>query len=130
MNAKVSLNLQRGYTAKDIAFIESTRPEGGGWRLFEYHDDIPKVTWAKVGQDGQMTVKTLMPVDDLFERTQTARAESAGKPWGDGQKVASIPIHIWQRELAEAQREGDDKYVNKWLNDPDHAKFRTKEGKL
>ena len=48
MNAKVSLNLQRGYTAKDIAFIESTRPEGGGWRLFEYHDDIPKVTWAKI----------------------------------------------------------------------------------
>ena len=77
-----------------------------------------------------MTVKTLMPVDDLFERTQTARAETAGKSWGDGQKVASIPIHIWQRELAEAQREGDEKHVKKWLNDPDHAKFRTKEGKV
>jgi hypothetical protein len=118
------------YTAEDLAFIESTRPEGGGWRVFEYFRDIPKVSWAKMDDNQQMTVRTVMPVDNILERNERLRNETTGERWGDGQKVASIPIHIWQRELAEAQREGDDKYVNRWLNDPDHKKFRTKDGKV
>jgi hypothetical protein len=72
----------------------------------------------------------VMPVDNILERNERLRNETAGERWGNGQKVASIPIHIWQRELAEAQREGDDKYVNRWLNDSDHRKFRTKDGKV
>jgi hypothetical protein len=131
MNGKLAANLTRGYTSEDIAFIESTRPEGGGWRLFEYVKEFSKVTWARMNDEQQMTLRTVQPVDDLLEETHAARAESAGKKWGDGmQKVASIPIHIWQRELAEAQREGDERHVHRWLNDPDHAKFRTKEGKV
>jgi hypothetical protein len=130
MNEKLAGNLQRGYTAEDIAFIESTRPDGGGWRVFEYFPDIPKVSWAKMDDNQQMTVRTVMPVDDILERNERLRNETVGERWGDGKRVASIPIHIWQRELAEAQREGDDKYVNRWLNDPDHKAFRTKDGKL
>jgi hypothetical protein len=117
MNGKLAGNLQRGYTAEDIAFIESTRPDGGGWRLFEYFPDARKVSWA-------------MDVDDILERNTRLRNELVGERWGDGKRVASIPIHIWQRELAEAQREGDEKHVRKWLNDPDHRAFRTKDGKL
>jgi hypothetical protein len=130
MNGKTLVNLERGYSLEDIEFIESTRPEGGGWRLFEYWGDIRKVTWARMNDEQQMTVRTVMPVDDLLERNERLRNESVGERWGDGKKVASIPIHIWQRELAEAQREGDEKFMSKWLNDSDHAKFRTKEGKV
>jgi hypothetical protein len=130
MNGKTLVNLERGYSLEDIEFIESTRPEGGGWRLFEYWSDIRKVTWARMNDEQQMTVRTVMPVDDLLDRNKHLRNESAGQRWGDGKKVASVPIHIWQRELAEAQREGDEKFMSKWLNDSDHAKFRTKEGKV
>jgi hypothetical protein len=126
----MSQSAAEAYTAEDLAFIESTRPEGGGWRVFEYLPDIPKISWARMDDQQQMTVRTVMPVDNLLERNERLRNETAGERWGDGKKVASIPIHIWQRELAEAQNQKDEKYLSKWLNDPDHAKFRTKEGKV
>jgi hypothetical protein len=63
MNGKLAANLTRGYTSEDIAFIESTRPDGGGWRLFEYFPDTRKVSWAKMDDNQQMTVRTLMDVD-------------------------------------------------------------------
>jgi hypothetical protein len=58
------------YSAEDLAFIESTRPEGGGWRVFEYFPDIPKVSWAKMDDNQQMTVRTVMPVDNILERNE------------------------------------------------------------
>ncbi len=71
--------------------------------------------------------------DALASHNAEARAANAGTRWGDGQVVASIPLNVLfnpQSGLFEAMRTGDDKYVNRWLNDSDNAKFRTREGKL
>ena len=69
-------------------------------------------------------------VDDFFGANSEEYKESDGQRWGDGQRVASIPMHIWARELAPAQRNGDESYIKKWLNDYDNRAYRTRKGNL
>lgn len=105
--------------------------ESGDWKLFE---EVPELGIRRycMEVDGVRIIKTEMPkvVQDLMRMNAEQRAESRGTRWGDGAVVARIPLNIYFNELAEAANVGDDKYVNKWLNDADHAAFRTREGKL
>lgn len=99
------------------------------WRVLS-HDSVTGRT-VYIKQDGpRVTVRTEMPVDDLLDENVALQAARAGERWGDGQHVARVPAHIHQRELMPAIMDGDDAYVKRWLNDPDHSKFRTRSGKL
>lgn len=101
------------------------------WRLLSRDEITGKEAWIKLDPDGRTwTVRTVMPVDDLLAENAELHAMRTNERWGDGQNVARVPIHIWQRELAEAQCQGDEKYVRRWLNDPSHSKFRTRGGRL
>jgi hypothetical protein len=100
------------------------------WRLFDYDLVTGKAVFMRFEGD-QLKVRTVMPVDDLVDENADRRAETAGTKWGDGiQHVARIPIHMWQRQLAEPLLQEDQKALSKWLNDPDNAAFRTREGKV
>jgi hypothetical protein len=66
----------------------------------------------------------------LFKMNAERRAENAGKKWGDGAVAASVPLLFYYDKLRDAAKEGDQKYINRVLNDSDYSKFRTKEGRL
>ena len=102
----------------------------GDWRLFE-HDPVTGVTkWLMELPNGDVVMRTDTPVEGVLDANQAALNASLGKRWGDGQRVASIPLAVWRKELMEAEQQQDDKYISKWLNDIDHQKLRTFGGKV
>lgn len=112
-----------------MAFEPIGQP-GPDWRLLGFDQETGKTAWMLFNEDGSLTVKTFMPVDDLLEANAAAMALDDGRWKGEMHRVASVPMHIWQRELAPAVQQNDDAYVNRWLNDIDHRKFRTKGGNV
>jgi hypothetical protein len=109
------------------------QPEGqpdASWRLLDFDPATGKTAWMKIEDDGTLKVRTVMPVDDLLDENAALRQHDSGNWAGDMHLVSRVPMHIWQRELAEAVKQDDQKYVSKWLNDSDHVKFRTKGGRV
>jgi hypothetical protein len=50
---------------------------------------------------------------------------------GDWVRIASVPaIAAEKAELDKALAEGDDTYLSRFFNDPDHSKFRTNRGRF
>jgi hypothetical protein len=106
-------------------------PPDGSYRLLDFDPATGKTAWMKLEEDGEtLKVWTAMPVDQMLEENAALRQHDSGKWAGDMHLVSRVPIHIWQRELADAVQQDDQKYVSKWLNDSDHAKFRTKGGRV
>ena len=49
--------------------------------------------------------------------------------WGDGKKVASIPMAIYAEWVATG-KDKDEAFIRRWLNDPANAHFRTRPGRV
>lgn len=102
----------------------------GDWRLFDYDIATERQTWVLHHGDGSMTFRTDYPVDTTID-VNTAQRNLARPDWrGDYHLVASIPPNIYHEQLHEAQRQKDDKFISRWLNDSDNAAWRTKEGRV
>jgi hypothetical protein len=100
-----------------------------GWELVSHDERMGRTVWSYY--DGQAThYRTDYRVDNIVNDNKVAQAELAGKRWGDGQRIASIPLNVYFDQLEQAHKEGDDKYVSRWLNDGDNAAFRVKEGRV
>lgn len=72
-------------------------------------------------------------INELIDANAEDGAALRGQSWGDGQLVARIPVtKLFNPEtgLIDALREGDDRYLNRWLNDGDNRAFRVKEGQV
>jgi hypothetical protein len=81
--------------------------------------------------DQRTVVRTEYYAVDAFMETNAAlRNESDGKRFGDGQVVASVPLHIWAREIAPRRQDGNDVSLKRWLNNSDNRAFRTFRGKV
>lgn len=103
----------------------------GQWRLLNDDPELGVRRWVLDLDDGNMVLKTeWYSVDQHLERNKQLFNDSLNKRWGEGQIAASVPMHIWARELAPARKAGDDAYIKRWLNDPDHRAFRTFRGRV
>lgn len=47
-----------------------------------------------------------------------------------GTKVATIPMHIWAREVAPRQKDGNQASLKRWLNDGAGQLFKIRDGKI
>lgn len=100
-----------------------------GWELVSHDEKMGRTVWGYY--DGQRQhYRTDYRVDNVVSDNRAAQADVRGKRWGEWERTASIPLNIYYDQLAEAQKEGDDKYVSRWLNDGDNAAFRIKEGRV
>lgn len=102
------------------------------WRFF---DDDPvtgmRQEWSYDPETGKATIKTTYAhTDDLLARNNSELTDNLNRKFGEFRKVASIPLNIAARELWQAMRERDNRWVSNWLNDPDHARFRTFKGRV
>lgn len=99
--------------------------------LFD-EDPLTKTKTIFVMEDGsdEFQLITQQEIDPLLAANQAERKEKdARTPYGDMDRVASIPLNIWW----ELKREGiadDEKALRKWLNDPENKVFRTREGRV
>lgn len=101
----------------------------GDWELVDHDFTTGRTVWRYF--DGAAThFRTDYPVQSLIEDNAALFKDSSGKRFGNGQRVASIPLNIFYDQLHEAHRQGDDRYVSRWLNDSDNRAFRTFEGVL
>lgn len=112
-------------------WMEEHRP-GSDFRFFGYDPVKQILEWARPDENGNVVVCTQhLVTGDLLDLNRKAEAESAGQRFGDGKIVASVPEHIFYNSgLAQAVREKDKAWVSRFLNDPDHAAFRTFRGRV
>lgn len=103
-----------------------------GWRIFTPYDPLTGIErWYRELDDERYIVKTLhYGVEEIVDENKALLNESDGKRWGEGQVAASIPLHIWGQQLAEATANQDEKYIKRWLNDPDNRAFRRFKGNV
>ncbi|MEG9884918.1 MAG: hypothetical protein V6Z86_10025 [Hyphomicrobiales bacterium] len=100
----------------------------GDWELFDYDFRSGRSVWRYF--DGAAThFRTDYPLGPLIEANACARND-ATKRFGEGKRVASVPLSLFYDQLAQAQAQGDDRYMSRWLNDDDHRAFKTFGGKL
>lgn len=80
---------------------------------------------------GKCHIKTTYSAtNELLSQNNAEMVGSLNQKFGEFRKVASVPVHIAARELWQAMRERDDRFVSKWLNDADHSRFRTFRGRV
>lgn len=102
----------------------------GDWTLFSHDQHLRRTVWARENGDGTTTYRTDYEVDPTID-INTAQRNMAEKGWrGDYHHIASVPLNLFWSEIAEASRQGDDKFVSKWLNDSDRRAWRTKDGRV
>jgi len=101
-----------------------------GFELVDYDHLTGRSVWTYF--DGEKTViRTDYPVEGLVSANAEIRNSAASGWAGDYHRVASIPQNVlWDSGLVEAQSQGDDKFVSRWLNDSDNRAWRTKEGRV
>lgn len=102
----------------------------GDWSLWDYDFQTGRSVWKLTNADGSITFRTDYPVTSIIENNKSDLLDSAGQRWGEGRRVASIPLNIFHEQLAAAQDQQDDKFMSRWLNDSDNRAFRTFEGRV
>lgn len=104
------------------------RYRDGDWTLFDYDFQSGRQVWVMHHPDGRTTFRTDYPVSDTIDINRAQRNMSRPDWAGDYHHVASIPLNVYYDQLAEAARQGDDRYLSRWLNGGDNRAWRTKEG--
>ena len=98
-----------------------------GWCVID-RDPVTGLETHALIEDGKVRIREFMVVDDILDENAAFQVDNLNRPFGDGAVVARVPIHVWQKRLAPAIVQGDDAYLSRWLNDRDHARFRTRAG--
>ena len=103
----------------------------GDFELLTANPEAGTSTWIRYNSDGTATLRKTVMWDQYLKNNEAIRSATAGQKWGDGKVVSSIPLaYALKTGYGEALKEGDTKWKQKFLNDIEHRKFRTFEGKL
>lgn len=102
----------------------------GDWILYDHDFATGCTVWRRDNGDGTSTIRHDYRVDDVIDQAARIRQHATDDWKDDWHQVAKVPIGIYFDQLAEASKQGDDKFIARFLNDSDHAKFRTKGGRL
>lgn len=65
-------------------------------------------------------------LEDILEGNKQSFNDAPSR-WGNGQIVASIPVHLYW-DLKKKGIADDDAAMKRWLNDPDNRFFRRRPG--
>ena len=102
----------------------------GEFVLIDHDVATGRCTWM-AEQDGQYVFRVDMPLNDVFDQNHEAFMETLGRKFGDYNRIASVPHHLlYSSGLSEAIDQQDSKFLNRWINDSDHQKFRTSRGSV
>ena len=107
-------------------------PFGGRGFLLEHNPEEGRAVWlCHDPETNTMQKCELYDYNPVLEQNARQRSENAGKNWGDGRVVASIPnFLLYNGYYADARAAGDPEAQKKFLNDSDNKKLRTFEGRL
>lgn len=81
--------------------------------------------------DGRTAIKKITPVDDILDSAADDRSMNAGKRWGDGRVIGTVPMQMYfSSGYAEAKANHDTAWIKRFWNDGNHKKLRTFEGNV
>ena len=101
----------------------------GEWVLI--HSSPITQTYIKDNGDGTSTIKKVTAVDPILESAAADRSDNAGRRWGEGQIIGTVPETIfYQSGYAEAKTNHDAKWLKRFWNDGNHKKLRTFDGTI
>lgn len=102
----------------------------GAWTLFDYDFRTGRQVWHM--NDGERDVyRTDYPVTGIIEQNKTANSIAAAGWAGDWHQIASVPLNVaFDSGFVEAQANGDEAFVSRFLNDSDNRAWRTKDGEV
>lgn len=96
-------------------------------RLFEVDPLTGIETYFHYNADNDtFTLEKQQDVEPILDLNK-AQYNEAPTRWGDGQRVASIPLSLYSELKAKGIIDDQDA-LRKWLNDPDNRFFRTRPG--
>jgi hypothetical protein len=101
-----------------------------GWYLMDDNPDLGVRRWGLDVEDGTIIRTEYYQANAFMEANLNQRNLTAGQRFGDFRHVASVPMHIWARQIAPRLKQGDQASLKRWLNDGDQRPFRTFEGKV
>lgn len=102
-----------------------------GWYLMDDNPYLGVRRWGLDDENGTTIRTEYYAANTFMEANLTQRNESVGQRFGNGfRHVASIPMHIWAKDIAPREQQGDQQSIKKWLNDSENIAFRTFRGKV
>jgi YD repeat-containing protein len=105
----------------------------GDWELMEWDPVTGRTVWLTRDERGRPVIRTDTPVQSTLDENATVRNATPDGWKGDWHRVASVPMQLLYDDnlgLNKAIQQGDDKYLSRFLNDPDNRAWRTKEGRV
>ena len=94
-------------------------------------ESTPVDTFHSSADETEFTINTYQDVEPILEENKRDLNDygsllNSGKT-GEGVRVASIPLNVWQQWMKETNGEiqKDHNLMKKYLNDPDNKYFRT-----
>lgn len=115
----------------EIPYDPAKVPRDGDWRLLSDDPVTGLRRWQLLTEDDRIIIKTEhTKMETVLAVNRADYNESYGQRWGGGKRIASIPMHIFFRQIQPRLQQRDDKSLSNWLNDPDNRGFRTFRGKV
>lgn len=107
-------------------------PAGLTWMLFDDDKEIGRKVWLGYDAKGEFRAAHVeQNIDAIIEQNSEAEKASYGQRFGDYNRVASVPLTLWEKTgLGDAVDAGDKRYISKILNDSDYRGLRTSRGKV
>lgn len=102
----------------------------GDWTLVSHDEKMGKTVWSRPDPDGGTTYRIDRRHDALLDQNKQDLLDSTGQRWGGGRRIASMDMGTFMTHLKDAHDQHDDKYLSRWLNSSDNAKFRTFGGRV
>ena len=103
----------------------------GDYALVAVDPETQTFVWVKDLGDSWEIRTDQHGVEESLDANAEFEKASHGRKMGDWVRIASVPaIAAEKAELDQALADGDDAYLSRFFNDPDHAKFRTNRGRF
>jgi hypothetical protein len=112
-------------TPVDPALIK----DSDAWEVFEVTPEYRRSILQIDDNTSIMRTEWLVS-EQMLEQNRQSYNDSFSQRFGDGKVVASVPMHIWSREVAPRLREGDLDFTRWYLNQEKNRPFRTFRGKI
>jgi hypothetical protein len=100
--------------------------------FFEHDEEIGRTVWLVFDEKGNLRgAHVEQNIDSIIEANAEAEKLTHGRPFGDYNRAASVPLTLMEKTgLDQAIDARDQRYVSKILNDSDYSKLRTSRGKV
>src|SRR5262245_42807823 len=96
-----------------------------GWYFMDEDPALGVRRWGLDVEDGTIIRTEYYAANAFMEANLAQRNEDDSHNKSGYRHVASIPMHIWAKEIVPRERDGNQASIKRWLNNSDNLPYRT-----